>query len=257
MQRHWVEFLIIAVISFAVGILVSPLPVGFDRWTIDNIEKAAIVATPVLAIVALVVSLRAAIAAIRANSLAQQTLIGDLRPWLSVVVDSVSGISWSGRKALVNVEVTLRNHGKSPALRVVPKCMLYVMNSSENAVDSFRKFCSRSLKPDYETVGNDIFPGSTIASTYALVADEAQVEMGRSGYSESYVSSRPIVLCVFVVVQYRSVYEEKRYQTGYICTLVKHDGNGSSRRTYLAVGEDIRADLILLERSIVDAGQVS
>ncbi|MBT2795299.1 hypothetical protein [Paraburkholderia strydomiana] len=101
-----------------------------DIW-----DKASTVTSILLALVALIqivlvlnanesarISANAAVAAAnassKANDLSRQTLIADQRPWIAVSIEPAGPITWANGGMQVPFKVTLKNIGKSPALRL-------------------------------------------------------------------------------------------------------------------------------------------
>jgi len=116
--------------------------VSQDSSTTDHVEnekniwdKASTVTSILLALVALIqivlvlnanesarISANAAVAAAnassKANDLSRQALIADQRPWIAVSIEPAGPITWANGGMQVPFKITLKNIGKSPALRL-------------------------------------------------------------------------------------------------------------------------------------------
>jgi hypothetical protein len=120
--------------------LANPAVQGPSAGSVDKNEKstwdkASTVTSVLLAIVAVVqiflilnanesarVSANAAVAAAnsssRANDLSRQALIADQRPWVSVSIEPAGPITWPNGGVQIPYKITLKNIGKTPALRL-------------------------------------------------------------------------------------------------------------------------------------------
>ncbi|MGF6879163.1 hypothetical protein [Paraburkholderia sp. MM5477-R1] len=98
-------------------------------------DKATTITSILLALVALVqiilvlnanesarISANAAVAAAsassKANDLSRQALIADQRPWIAVSIEPAGPITWQNGGMQVPFKITLKNIGKTPALRL-------------------------------------------------------------------------------------------------------------------------------------------
>ncbi|WAC26276.1 hypothetical protein [Ancylobacter sp. SL191] len=155
----------------------------------------------------------AAFAAARAASAATKQLISDQRAWISIY-PSISELRFYATGADFQIEIDVKNEGKTPALDVHTSVEIFPKQLNDE-VDFIRKFAKKSAKESYLGSKRLVLPGEKYIRGWNLSIDNLE-----KGGINTYLYR--FIICT----SYRIPHDNNIHQT--VCAYWAHfdeDGN--------------------------------
>jgi hypothetical protein len=192
-------------------------------------DKASTVTNILLALVALVqvflvldanesarMSAKAAVAAAnassRANDLSRQALIADQRPWIAVSIEPSGPITWANGGMQVPFKITLKNIGKSPALKL-RHIEGMVLDMNADLLGRQSEF--RNMLPVGGGIGAiNLMPGDEVQVIINQQVDAQSVE--RSSAARAEQGPKLVVPVIVGAADYYTEFDADVHSTGFI-----------------------------------------
>ena len=162
---------------------------------------------------------RSADAALVANQVSRDAMIADQRPWVSVEIELVSGLTWNENGASVTFKFILSNSGRTPALFTRVDAKFYSHWGFGVAADQ-RAFAAQHSTRRGEFLNSTIFPGQTLplSISFSIPDDEiarAAANLTTDNPELAGWASPHLIGCA----SYESVLGGPRHQSGFTAEL--------------------------------------
>ncbi len=170
----------------------------------------------------------------------------DPRPWVSLAGIAVPyDLAWTKEGAKLNLHFTIKNTGRTPALRAWANAKSFIMFGPDpNPQTAQKTFCDDTRTTIH--VGDVIFPGDFTIQRWGLdFSRENILTAMRTGPIKTFP-----ILMAFVCINYGFTFDDSTHQTSYIFTINSKphiDRNGQQSLAIL-LDEPVAAADIQFER---------
>lgn len=168
-------------------------------------------------------SLKSVNAAIEANEFNMRAFNITQRPWVSIAAEEVaSPLIFEERQSVINLNLTLKNTGAAPALRVAIWPKIYFMGyGGMHPIAVRREFMEplRRMPAHMASEGHALFSGEEFKTEMAFNINQAQVRKVIS-------DEKSATLIIIAVVHYQSGVGEDEHCTGTIYYLHRRVADG-------------------------------
>jgi hypothetical protein len=197
-------------------------------------------------------------AAKQSAEIAEKSLVAANRPWIKVDIQIGGAIAYNVNGANFKIRYILKNIGNSPATNVWthPTVTLMHPNRSEpfSPRDEMRKLIANLKDRPPAPFGFALFPGDTAVQDITVSVSNEEIKRATTLIEAIY----PTILGA---VEYRSGFDDKPHETGFIFEIRRNDvprpsttaKNRSPAAIWVDEG-DVPAGEIILVRSILDGG---
>lgn len=142
--------------------------------------------------------------------LSRQTLIASQRPWVSIEIRLTGPLNFNNNGAQVDIGVTLKNHGHSPALNVRD----FVIFDPDPAGRKGPSFCELQRTRSATNFAQVIFPDDKISEIQTARAESEEIKR----VTQTRQSISPLITAC---VNYISQFDDVRHQTKLTANLLR------------------------------------
>jgi hypothetical protein len=202
-------------VTFAIGIMtfvVTVASVLLIRETLDLQRNATREAT------------KATRAAIAANEQSRDAFLADQRPWLAVKLQGGAPLTWNVNGLNLQVFVSMRNFGRTPALRVDTHWKVLIDVGVMDFEEQQIAFAD-SVRNQNPILRRTIFPSRRVKQTEGTTVSYEEIEKWKQRLGPASAGIDFLRPWIIGCVNYSSPLDGKTHQTGFIYEAL-YDENG-------------------------------
>ena len=186
----------------------------------------------ILVFLALIFSGVSTRAAVEANKINREAMIAEHRPWIPARVQILGGIPCTPQGDwFISIQFSFENIGRNPAIHVDGYAEpFYVVDVDRDPISAQLAF-SEKVRTAPIDIGKTLFPGEKDSRTISFIIENERVNSSKEYFRKANPDSSVALVYIIGCVQYISLSDNKRHQSGFVRWLRVF---GSNERTYEA-----------------------
>jgi hypothetical protein len=200
----------------------------------------------------------AANAAKKSADVAEKTMTGAQRPWLSVRLSTGGGLTFDDQGGVIPISFRIKNIGRSPALATEITAKVVLGFGPNNAIAERNKMLAgerKSMQEPKHALGHILFPGEEFAEVINFTMSREYIRTSQKEMAKSFKGENPASLnfiSPFIVgyVRYGFSFDESVHRTAFmeeVCRIDPLHPNGCF--VIEPDAGDIPADMLILRTS--------